>query len=687
MSPSTTGAEVLTQGIGYGVVLGIGFVFAVIMMGLSTLQNRYTSYKISTSEEFNTASRSVKPGLIASGIVSAWTWAATLLQSSTVTYEYGLCAGYYYAAGATIQIFIMAILAVRVKQIAPYCHTFLEIVHARYGNTAHFMFATFGLVVNLIVSSMLLLGGSAVVNAFTGMNIYAANFLIPLGVCIYVILGGLRATFLCDYSHTLILMILIFYFFFWTYTKADLIGGFEGMYNLLQQASIERPVAGNQDGSYLTLKSNYGLTFMIIQITGGFGTVMLDQGYWQRAIASEAKTAVRAYLMGGIAWFAVPLTFSSIMGLAAVALANNPSFPYPGGLTAAEINAGLAAPAGVVTLLGSGGAAAMLILLFMAVTSAASSEMIATSSILTFDLYQIHFKPDASPESLMRVSHIMVAVWALVMSCVASLWIGIGVSLNWLFLFSGTLFTGAVGPVIFSVVWRQQTKEAAISGALGGVVVGIIAWLTVAKTYYGELTIATTGLMYPNLAGNLGACCSGAIISAIVTLIKPDNEFDWSATKRINPRAREMDRKQATLPDSVSASGSDSPVEKEKQESATADVASAKDDITIDVPAEEYAELQRSLKVATWASLTLTFIVLFLIPIPMFLSHYVFSLNFFRGWIIICVIWLFAAAGITSILPLWESRAAIKDIFLGMTRDIFGGGARKGAIASSNTDA
>lgn len=688
---STTGADVLTQGTGYGVVLGIGFVFAIIMMGLSTLQNRYTTYKISTSEEFNTASRSVKPGLIASGIVSAWTWAATLLQSSTVTYEYGLCAGYYYAAGATIQIFVMAILAVRVKQIAPYCHTFLEIVHARYGNTAHFMFATFGLVVNLIVSSMLLLGGSAVVNAFTGMNIYAANFLIPLGVCIYVILGGLRATFLCDYSHTLILMILIFYFFFWTYSRADLIGGFEGMYNLLQQASIERPVAGNQDGSYLTLKSNYGLTFMIIQITGGFGTVMLDQGYWQRAIASEAKTAVRAYLMGGIAWFAVPLTFSSIMGLASVALANSPSFPYPGGLTAAEINAGLAAPAGVVTLLGSGGAAAMLILLFMAVTSAASSEMIATSSILTFDLYQIHFKPDASPESLIRVSHIMVAVWALVMSSVASLWIGIGVSLNWLFLFSGTLFTGAVGPVIFSVVWRQQTKEAAISGALGGVVVGIIAWLTVAKTYYGELTIATTGLMYPNLAGNLGACCSGAIISAVVTLIKPDNEFDWSATKRINPRAREMDRKQATLPDSASGSGSgsDSPVEneKEKQEGATADVASAIDDITIDIPAEEYAELQKSLKVATWASLTLTFIVLFLIPIPMFLSHYVFSLNFFRGWIIICVMWLFVAAGITSVLPLWESRAAIKDIFLGMVRDMFGGAARKSAIATSNTDA
>lgn len=62
------------------------------MVGLTFLQNRYTSYKVrrrpppstldshlliqaSSAEEFTSASHSVKPGLIASGIVSAWTWA------------------------------------------------------------------------------------------------------------------------------------------------------------------------------------------------------------------------------------------------------------------------------------------------------------------------------------------------------------------------------------------------------------------------------------------------------------------------------------------------------------------------------------------------------------------------------------------------------------------------------------
>jgi hypothetical protein len=44
----------------------------------------------------------------------------------------------------------------------------------------------------------------------------------------------------------------------------------------------------------------------------------------------------------------------------------------------------------------------------MAVTSAASSEMIATSSILTFDLYQIHFKPDVRLNWSLQGTNLMV---------------------------------------------------------------------------------------------------------------------------------------------------------------------------------------------------------------------------------------------------------------------------------------
>lgn len=48
---------------------------------------------------FSTAGRSVKSGLVAAAVVSSWTWAATLLQSSAVAYKYGVSGPFYYASG------------------------------------------------------------------------------------------------------------------------------------------------------------------------------------------------------------------------------------------------------------------------------------------------------------------------------------------------------------------------------------------------------------------------------------------------------------------------------------------------------------------------------------------------------------------------------------------------------------
>jgi urea-proton symporter len=347
-----------------------------------------------------------------------------------VAYTYGVAGPFWYAAGATVQILIFSILACKTKMNAPRCHTFLEIILYRYGKLAHCVFLFFSLVTNILVGSQLLLGGSAVLTALTGMNVYAAIFLIPLGVVLYVITGGLRATFLCDYSHTIVVMIIILYFMFQIYAQGDLIGSPGRMYELLERAAEQRPVAGNKDGSYLTLKSNSALIFGVIQLCSGSGTVFLDQAYWQRAIASRPSTAVRAYILGGLAWFAIPFGFATTLGLAAVALTDSPSFPtYPEVPTRSQISSGLASAFSASAVLGTGGAAALLITLFMAVTSCASAELIAVSSVLTFDVYKTYIKPDATPKSLIFVSHVNVAVFGLTMSIFAVIWHAIGIDL------------------------------------------------------------------------------------------------------------------------------------------------------------------------------------------------------------------------------------------------------------------
>lgn len=68
------GAPVLSPAVGYGIVLGMGLGFAVLMVAITKITARYSEHSASeSSEEYTSASRSLKPGLIASGIVSAGT--------------------------------------------------------------------------------------------------------------------------------------------------------------------------------------------------------------------------------------------------------------------------------------------------------------------------------------------------------------------------------------------------------------------------------------------------------------------------------------------------------------------------------------------------------------------------------------------------------------------------------------
>lgn len=281
-----------------------------------------------------------------------------------------------YASGATIQVLLFGIIAISLKKVAPSAHTMCEIVNARWGRTAHITFLFFAFSANIIVTSMLLLGGAATVEALTGMNLYLAAFLIPWGVMLYTACGGLKATFLSAYLHTIVIMAVLVTMIFVVYIK---VYGSDTIYDFLEQTVSYNlteceeifsnpdtgetffvpgvyacgPVTGNYDGSYLTMLSSGGLMFGIINIIGNFGTVFVDNSYWLSAIAARPSAAARGYLLGGICWFAIPFSLATSLGLTATAL----MLP----ITSTEAAEGLVPPATATEMLGSGGALAILV--------------------------------------------------------------------------------------------------------------------------------------------------------------------------------------------------------------------------------------------------------------------------------------------------------------------------------------
>jgi len=545
------GSQIMTSGEGYGMLIGFGIGLTVITSLLHVAESKLFNVE-TTSEQFNTAGRSVKTGLTASVIVSQWTWAATLLQSSNVAWQYGITGPFWYAAGATIQILLFGILAIEVKRRAPAAHTFLEIIKVRWGKVAHFTFMFFGFAANLIVSAMLLLGGCAVYQATAGIPIVASSFIIPLLTLVYTLVGGLKATFLAGYVHTSVIMIILIVFVTYVYgiendctdtTKSCVsLGSASLMWERLTfvtalpvrygDAVVGGETVGgfhqgpanlggimNLQGSYLTIKSMDGLSFGIINIIGNFGTVFVDQSYWQSAIAATPGAAHKGYLLGGMVWFTIPFALATALGLAGTALNM--------AITSGDAGNGLVPPASAIGLLGPAGGVAVMIQLTMAILSTGSAECIAVSSLISYDIYRSYINPNATGKQILMVSRVGVVLWSIVMAVASIVLNEMKIGLGWVYNFMAIALGSAVCPIACAVWTDRLGPKFAILAAWVGMICAVVVWFIGAAGYGGGISVSTLGMLYAQLWGGLTALLSSLVICIIGCMVAPMN-FDWN---------------------------------------------------------------------------------------------------------------------------------------------------------------
>ncbi|KIV97516.1 hypothetical protein PV10_01263 [Exophiala mesophila] len=525
--------SLLPQSAGYATILVGGVFFAALMNVITWLQKRYTNFHPGRVEEFSSASRSIKTGMLSVGIASAWIWAAVFLQTGTLTFLYGVSIPYWFGMGGFVEIAAFAFISSKIKANASGASTYLQVAKVRFGVVGHLAYMFAALVANFVVGSEILIGGGGVIAGMTGISQYAAVWLLPLVIVAYVLTGGLRATFVADYLHCVILFSCLLVLVLATYTRGDTIGSPGRLYDLLLEASAASPAIGNAHGSYLSFRSDGGMYYAVTAATSFFGLSFCDQAYWQRSIAARPAGTSKAFIFAGCFFFSVALGIGSSMGLAARALVAHPSFPtYPEGLSLAEIGAGLAGPYASVAILGQAGPAMYIIIAFMATTSALSAQLVAVSTIFSYDLYREYINKSATNAQMMKANHIVVVLWAIFLASIDTAFVHIGLDLNFLFYLMAVSTSGAVFPIGLLMCWTRLNKTGAILGVIGGLVMGMVGWLVTAVTTQGSITITTLTDSKVILAGSLSALGTGAIIPIMFSLIKPAS-FDFELTRAI----------------------------------------------------------------------------------------------------------------------------------------------------------
>ena len=411
-------------------------------------------------------------------------------------------------------------------------------------------------------------------------------------------------------------------------------GGVEGMYNKLVEAASLNPVLeptftpgepGNAMGAYLTMASAGGLIFGVINIVGNFGTVFVDQAYWQRAIAAQPSATVKGFLLGGMCWFAIPFTLATTMGLTAVAL--------DVALTPEQVQLGLVVPAAASVLMGEIGAVLVLVMLFMAVTSAGSAELIAVSSLITYDVYRTYKNPKATGKQLLKVSRGVIVAFGLGMGMLAVVLLGMGLSLGFVYLAMGILIGSAVIPIALTITWSRTTRSGAVAGAIIGVMLSLLTWTSVASAESGGvIDIASLGGAFPMLYGNVVAILSSGLICVVISLAQ-NKKYDW----------KELDQHLSLVTDDMSGDAAAELVKREQDE----------------------VQLKKAFKFSLKGGGILTLIVIIFWPMPLYFSGYVFDFGFYGLWVGIAIIWVSIASAFIIGLPIVESRKGFAKAFSG----------------------
>jgi Na+/proline symporter len=411
-------------------------------------------------------------------------------------------------------------------------------------------------------------------------------------------------------------------------------GGIEGMYNKLAEAAVLKPVLlptfvegepGNAMGAYLTMASAGGLIFGVINIVGNFGTVFVDQAYWQRAIAAQPSSTVRGFLLGGMCWFSIPFTLATTMGLTAVAL--NVA------LTPEQVQLGLTVPAAASVLMGPIGAIMVLVMLFMAVTSAGSAELIAVSSLITYDVYRTYKNPNATGKQLLKVSRTVIVIFGLGMGVLAGILLGMGLSLGFVYLAMGILIGSAVIPIALTITWSKTTRAGAVAGALIGVMGSLLTWTSVAASEAnGVIDISSLGGAFPMLYGNVVAILLSGLICVVVSLAQ-NKKYDW---KNLNTQM--------------------SIVESDMSDKMKAEIAAR---------AQDEETLKKAYKFSLKGGGILTIICVVLWPLPLYFSGYVFDLSFYSFWVGIAIVWVSCASFLIICMPIYEAREGFAKVFSG----------------------
>ena len=455
------GENVMGDYYGY-VILAI---FAFIFIGISVVVSK--KFPAEGVDDFVAAGRGIPSSLVAASVMVSWVWTTTIMGSAEAGMNFGISGGINYAWGNSIPFFVLIPLVLHLRRKMPKCTTFTEFIEQRYGRTVSKLFFVFGIGVIIYVMIAQGVGIGIIFNSMFGIP-YEIGAVVPLAiVAVYISKAGLRGSIFNDVIQFFIISIIMI-------VSVPLILnslGLENIYNGLVDV-VTNPDNINHNPEALSIMSSGGFRYGLTAVVVAMGQVLLDQGYYSKAIATaSSKSLLRAYIIGTVlAWMPIPILCGGVFGGSVISL----GVGVGNGLSVASE----AAPYIMNLVFGGGlGSVMFVLMVFMAGMTTGGGCLSGAQALFTADFYKKYVNPTATEAQQMRFGRRIVFVIAAVVMVIAVLLKG--KSLLMMDIFSGILFAAPTSSLIAGMYCKRTTSGIAIVSIICGLASGLIAYFVI----------------------------------------------------------------------------------------------------------------------------------------------------------------------------------------------------------------
>lgn len=503
--------------------------------------------KNENADGYMTAGNKLGFGISAASMTATWIWASSMYASATSGYTYGISGPIHYGLWGALMILFIYPFGRRIRAVAPKAHTLAEVMFARHGRSSQLMLAGSNVVGSIISLMSNFLAGGVLIALLSPLNFIQGVFTVALGVLLYSLWSGFRASVLTDFVQVVAMLGAVVVIVPVIFFAAGFPAAFEvGAANLTAQQS-------NFFSSEAFLKQ--GAPYIAAVLAYAIG----NQTIAQRLFAVDERLIKPTFITATVGYGATVIGIG-MLGVLALYL----------GIEPVDGDVNNIIPQMALTYLPPILLVLFFIMVIGALSSTADSDLAALSSIAMADVYgqNVAGKKNANPRTMLLIGRItMVLATALAISFAS-----LQLSILDLLVFVGALWGALVFPVIASFYWKKVTNKAftvsvlvalacflpvrfgwfPVDGAMGYLVdvfnvigIGVVLGLMVFG-FFGLRPAVTVGLIamvasapfvigflheYATLSGSLVAYAVSAVVCFAMSVRSREN-FDFALIKR-----------------------------------------------------------------------------------------------------------------------------------------------------------